>query len=175
MSTHTPNYNLEKPIQGEFYNVDVQNKNMDTIDSTLLQIENRLGSAAPQIYEEGFWTPKLDTQNTLYSIQQGTYTRIGNKVFIQARITLTMKGTSTNKLSIIGIPYVGGNETLALLKIIASGLNDPNKKLNCFVGALNKIGIYYESNTSLTAGTYQLIIDDITDQTDFILSGFYSI
>lgn len=29
MATNTPNYNLEKPAQTDFYDVDVQNANMD--------------------------------------------------------------------------------------------------------------------------------------------------
>lgn len=134
-----------------------------------------MGSAAAQIYEDGLWTPKLDTTNTSYSMQQGTYSRIGNKVFIQARITLTSKGTTPSKLSISGIPYVGNNTALALIRIIASGLADPNKRLNGLVGGLNKIGIYSESNTSLTNAAAQLSIDDITDNTDLIVSGYYSI
>jgi hypothetical protein len=35
MATNTPNYNLEKPAQTDFYDVDVQNANMDKIDEAL--------------------------------------------------------------------------------------------------------------------------------------------
>ncbi|WMI81608.1 hypothetical protein [Anaerotignum sp. MB30-C6] len=35
MAEFTNNYNLEKPAQNEFYNVDVQNQNMDKIDAAL--------------------------------------------------------------------------------------------------------------------------------------------
>ena len=190
MAEQTPNYGLTKPDLEEFYDVEVQNNNMDIIDATLKDSEQQLtehlaadvtdgvhgmGSAAAQIYEDGLWTPKLDTTNTSYSAQQGTYTRIGNKVFIQARISLTSKGTTPSKLSISGIPYVGNNTASALIRIISSGLADPNKKLNGLVGGLNKIGIYYESNTSLTSAVEQLSIDDITDKTDLIISGYYSI
>lgn len=35
MATNTPNYNLEKPAQTDFYDVDVQNANMDKIDTAL--------------------------------------------------------------------------------------------------------------------------------------------
>lgn len=35
MPNYTTNYNLEKPLQEEFYNVDVQNANMDKIDTVL--------------------------------------------------------------------------------------------------------------------------------------------
>lgn len=35
MATKTPNYKLNKPAQTDFYNVDVQNENMDLIDAAL--------------------------------------------------------------------------------------------------------------------------------------------
>jgi len=35
MAEFTTNYNLEKPAQNEFYNVEVQNQNMDKIDAAL--------------------------------------------------------------------------------------------------------------------------------------------
>lgn len=35
MATKTPNYNLNKPAQTDFYDVDVQNENMDLIDAAL--------------------------------------------------------------------------------------------------------------------------------------------
>ncbi len=35
MADFTANYNLEKPAQSDFYNVEVQNKNMDKIDAAL--------------------------------------------------------------------------------------------------------------------------------------------
>ena len=35
MAEFTANYNLEKPAQSDFYNVEVQNKNMDKIDTAL--------------------------------------------------------------------------------------------------------------------------------------------
>ena len=38
MSTFTKNYNLEKPAQNDFYDIDVQNKNMDKIDSALRKL-----------------------------------------------------------------------------------------------------------------------------------------
>ncbi|WP_313524792.1 hypothetical protein [Anaerotignum sp.] len=37
MAEFTTNYNLEKPAQNEFYNVDVQNQNMDKIDQILAE------------------------------------------------------------------------------------------------------------------------------------------
>lgn len=41
MATNTPNYNLQKPAPNEFYNVAVQNENMDKIDKALEEISKQ--------------------------------------------------------------------------------------------------------------------------------------
>jgi hypothetical protein len=40
MAEFTENFNLEKPAQEDFYNVDVQNRNMDIIDNALMEVAN---------------------------------------------------------------------------------------------------------------------------------------
>ncbi|WP_445477974.1 hypothetical protein ACULLL_16570 [Lysinibacillus irui] len=42
MSTHTPNFNLEKPDADEFYDVSVPNANMDIIDNKLKGLDQQL-------------------------------------------------------------------------------------------------------------------------------------
>ena len=46
MATLTPNYNLVKPAQEDFYNVDDQNRNMDTIDKTMKALADDLTKRA---------------------------------------------------------------------------------------------------------------------------------
>ena len=41
MASKTPNYNLEKPFQDDFYNVDVFNGNSDIIDTELKRIDDK--------------------------------------------------------------------------------------------------------------------------------------
>ncbi|WP_342534823.1 glycine-rich domain-containing protein [Lysinibacillus sp. FSL M8-0337] len=48
MSTNTPNYNLEKPNEEEFYDVNVQNGNMDKIDSALKTLAVEVASGVSQ-------------------------------------------------------------------------------------------------------------------------------
>ena len=43
MPNYTKNYNLEKPFQEEFYNVDVFNGNADIIDETLKELSEKSG------------------------------------------------------------------------------------------------------------------------------------
>ena len=54
-------------------------------------------------YEEGNWTPILGGTAT-YTVQTGTYTRIGNVVYIQGEITVGLIGTGSQQ-TISGIPF----------------------------------------------------------------------
>lgn len=62
-------------------------------------------------YEEGTWTPSLTfaTASTgmTYSIRSGTYTKVGNLVYVAGRILLTAKGSSTGYCQIEGLPFAG--------------------------------------------------------------------
>lgn len=51
MPTNTTNYNLVKPIPGEFYDVEIQNDNMDIIDAELKRIEEDSGGV-DQVQQE---------------------------------------------------------------------------------------------------------------------------
>jgi hypothetical protein len=54
-------------------------------------------------YEEGTWTPSLGG-NTTYSLQEGTYTKIGNLINLYGRIIISSIGTgSTSRIT--GLPF----------------------------------------------------------------------
>lgn len=48
MSTNTPNFNLEKPSEDEFYDVGVQNSNMDKIDTALKTLADEVADGVTQ-------------------------------------------------------------------------------------------------------------------------------
>lgn len=60
-------------------------------------------------YEEGTWTPVLNfggaTTGITYTIQQGSYTKIGRFVFFMLAITLSSKGSATGSATITGLPF----------------------------------------------------------------------
>jgi hypothetical protein len=60
-------------------------------------------------YEEGTWTPTFEggtTNPTLtYAAQVARYTKIGNVVYLQAKITLTNVGTASSSMAIQSIPF----------------------------------------------------------------------
>ena len=58
-------------------------------------------------YEEGTWTPvaKFGTDDPTSVTAAGSYTKIGNLVFIYATITLTTIGAAAGDLNITGLPF----------------------------------------------------------------------
>lgn len=64
-------------------------------------------------YEENTWTPGLTfgggSTGMTFSVRSGSYTKIGNRVFFEGRITLTAKGSSTGVAKITGLPFTAGN------------------------------------------------------------------
>ena len=67
------------------------------------------GGTSLSVYQEGTFTPTLAFGGTstgiTYSVRLGSYTRIGNKVFLNIQINLTSKGTDTGNATITGLPY----------------------------------------------------------------------
>ena len=63
-------------------------------------------------YEEGTWTPAISgttsASGQTYSIQAGTYTKVGNVCTITGQIVLSNKGTITGFPIITGIPFNRG-------------------------------------------------------------------
>jgi hypothetical protein len=65
-------------------------------------------------YEEGTWTPTISGQTTAgvntYSIQQGTYKRIGNMVIARCYVALSaLDAALAGNLLIKGLPYASAN------------------------------------------------------------------
>jgi len=55
-------------------------------------------------YETGTWTPTL-TNASSYSVQTGTYTKIGNKVIASCQITCAFTNSGSAQQSIGGLPF----------------------------------------------------------------------
>jgi len=62
-------------------------------------------------YEEGTWTPSLGGTTT-YVIQEGKYTKIGNRVFVTAEIQVTTIGTGSTT-TVSGLPFTAQNQECA--------------------------------------------------------------
>lgn len=73
MPTNTPNYSLVKPTQEEFYNVDVQNNNMDTIDRLLKEFQDAITSNTT-----GQDLEKLSQALTTHLAERASLTKVGH-------------------------------------------------------------------------------------------------
>ena len=78
-------------------------------------------------YETGTWTPSVSfgggSTGVLYSVQSGSYTRIGNQVTIHARIDLTSKGSSNGDFRVTGLPFVGSSSAGANSNSVTLGVS----------------------------------------------------
>lgn len=80
-------------------------------------------------YEEGTFTPVITGGTSggtgTYSLQQGTYTKIGNRVFIQIAITWTAH-TGTGDMLITGLPFTcAGGTALAISNSLLTYTSTP--------------------------------------------------
>ena len=72
MAEYTENYNLKKPAQEDFYNVEDFNNNADIVDSQLKLLSDGLGSAAQESTVSGINTKIGETGNTGGSATAGS-------------------------------------------------------------------------------------------------------
>ena len=99
-------------------------------------------------YEEGTFTPVVTGGTTggtgTYSLQQGLYTKIGDRVFVQIAITWTAH-TGTGNLLITGLPFTSaGGSALTLVNSLLTYTSTPTA---IALGASTQIGIF-ESATN---------------------------
>ena len=126
-------------------------------------------------YEEGTWTPVAagdsSSGTASYSLQSGTYTKIGNMVYIMGRLGWTGH-TGSGNLIVNGLPFSSNNQYAFLgfsfrdyLTITAGKTAYAFVKPSAATVAFIEIG----TGTSATAG---VAMD--TDVVDVSFSGFYT-
>lgn len=131
-------------------------------------------------YKEGTWTPVLGgsggTSGQTYTIQVGTYTKIGRKVTAKFYIQLSAKGTITTNCQIQGLPFPSSSTTntfSAGLISLWQNLNTNWVNLSIYLGitstAANLIGAAAAAATNNVA----LVTADITNTTVLIGSITY--
>jgi len=69
-------------------------------------------------YEEGTWTPSLGGSAT-YTVQQGTYTKIGRLIFVTGEITVNAIGTGS-ATTISGLPFAAASTFTHTLSVSSS-------------------------------------------------------
>ena len=88
-------------------------------------------------YEEGTWTPSFGSTSgsftsVTYSLQEGNYTKIGNRVYFECRLqkSASTLGTAGGGLLVAGLPYqvnsptgIGGNLALSNIDVPTNVVN----------------------------------------------------
>jgi hypothetical protein len=105
-------------------------KTSATANGGVLQVSNGITFPATQSassdantlddYEEGTWTPTVVGVTTAgtatYSVQLGSYTKIGNLVYVNIYLTYT-GGTGTGQLRISGLPFTSAASYLPVASV----------------------------------------------------------
>ena len=85
-------------------------------------------------YEEGTWSPAYSSTGATfsYSVQYGSYVKIGQMVYIQYYILATASGTVSNGVSLTGFPFTNTNNSYAQAGgcVWFSGAGNPVALLN---------------------------------------------
>ena len=112
-------------------------------------------------YEEGTWTPgfafALSTTGITYSVQAGTYTKIGRQVTVNGYIQLSSKGSAPGWAGITGLPFTiantNGNYSIASIRVSAITYT------GSIAGQANINGTVMELNQTTEAG----VLSDVTN------------
>jgi len=106
-------------------------------------------------YEEGTWTPIAAGQSgsiTSYT-SEGTYTKIGDLVFVRGRVVLTNVGTASGTLNMSGLPFT----TSAGIRPFIGVVREDSATGNTFLtfGEQNDTTFRISALTSVGAITWQ--------------------
>jgi hypothetical protein len=136
-------------------------------------------------YEEGTWTPFVsddsgsDAEGQTYSVQVGTYTKIGNTVFVQGRIVMSSLGTLStgDNVRLNGFPFTSSSISNNFATVCygqAQGLIIVAGQ--SLAGYLNPSGIVSTIRVwNQTTGTDGLLFTQLTASGGFMFSCSYKV
>ncbi|MEY4967263.1 MAG: Synechococcus phage [Pseudomonadota bacterium] len=120
-------------------------------------------------YEEGTWTPNIGGTAT-YTGQTGTYTKIGNRVYVSLRLSVLVAGTGED-FRISGLPFASGSGLFAVSVGYFSSLKTNAAFLSGYVTG-SQICM---TGTTVSTATITNLIAVIGNGTDIAISGFYNV
>jgi hypothetical protein len=130
-------------------------------------------------YEEGTFTPTISfggaSVGVTYSIQNGTYTKIGNRVIFDIFIALSSKGSSVGTVLIGGLPFAltgGAYNSPVDLRTSAVTVTAGGERQAFAMSASTTIQFEQVSAAGVAA---QLDNTNVSNTSSFILSGQYKV
>jgi hypothetical protein len=122
-------------------------------------------------YEEGTWTPTIGGTAT-YTLQNGRYVKIGNRVYVTLRLTILLRGTGSTS-AISGIPFaVGASSPICSVSI--GYFADLAISINYISAYANSSSITLTGTTSATTSVTNGVAV-IGNGTDIAMSFFYEV
>lgn len=128
-------------------------------------------------YEEGTWTIAISfgggTTGITYSLQAGTYTKIGNRVFFNGFAVLSNKGSSTGAFLITGLPF-SSNATSGYVNPLSVRCNNLAAGVTTQVIASVTVGASTITMESYAAGSITGLTDaSVNNNSSIMVSGHY--
>lgn len=132
-------------------------------------------------YEEGTFTPTIDVgtpgTGVTYSVQVGSYTKIGRLVHIQGRVTTSSLGGGSDNIRLTGLPFTSdatANNFAAITIGHATGLAiTASVNLSALVGINEAAATIYTWDA--TTGVSALQASEMTDDGSFTFGGTYHV
>jgi hypothetical protein len=106
-------------------------------------------------YEQGTWTPTLRfggaSVGQTYTVQLGSYTRIGRLVTLSCTIALSNKGSSTGNASIGGLPFVTSTVPTAYIVETDGGITLTGQLMMFNSGGSSSFSLFAQNNGATVA------------------------
>jgi len=129
-------------------------------------------------YETGTWVPTVsfggNSVGVVYSVQAGTWTKVGNQVTVHGRIDLTSKGSSNGDFRVTGLPFAGSSSAGANSNSVTLGVSKNWSGLTVSPTSTVKSGdtqLYF----FLALSTTQVQDTDVSDTLGLRFSATYQI
>ena len=109
-------------------------------------------------YEEGSFSPTFGASNgsstTTYTAQQGSYTKIGNRVFFNVYIKINSISTGSHSVTNIGnLPFTNAGNRVSIHSIRSSGFQGSGDDSRPFAGTVEASSTVIELQKATDGGT----------------------
>lgn len=131
-------------------------------------------------YEEGTWTPTLSASgggSATYTTRQGSYTQVGNRMYIQGYLLLSSVGTLSGNLT-INIPLiaaVGVSQLSSINFSRATGVTAAGSSVITAEVGMTATSMSLYGSTLGTGAFAALTAATLSNTTEIAFSGFYEV